>query len=97
MIIYCLVVEAVPHRNNPESKEYGGAYISCWVKADNPTDALRMVKEYIRKQNWSFQKTEDIFTVQRERYIEEPDSLQGYDNALQYGLVAVFYTWPTNQ
>lgn len=94
MILYCLVVEAAPHRNNPESKEYGGAYISCWVKADNPTDALRKVKEYIHEQNWAFIKTEDIFTVQREQYIDEPDSLECYDNALQYGFDAIFHTWP---
>ena len=92
MFIYYLMVEAVPHHNNPESKKYGGAYINCWVKADTPTQALRKAKEYIYQQNWVFIKAEDTFTVQREGYIEEPDSLQGYDNALQYGLDAVFYT-----
>lgn len=94
MIIYSLVAEAVPHDNNPESKEYGGAYISCCIKADNPTDALRKAKEYIHKQNWVFINIEDIFAVQREQYIDEPDSLECYDNALQYGLDAIFHTWP---
>ena len=94
MTVYYLMVEAVPHHNNPESKEYSGAYINCWVKADTPTDALCKVKEYIHEQHWSFVKLEDIFTVQRERYLDEPDSLEGYDNASQYGLDAIFYTWP---
>ena len=96
MMIYYLMVEAVPHHNNPESKEYGGAYINCWVKADTPADAMSKVKEYIHEQNWHFIKAEDTFTVQRERYIDEPDSLECYDNALQYGLDAIFYTWPIN-
>lgn len=96
MTIYYLMVEAVPHRSNPESQEYGGAYVNCWVKADTPYDALNKVKEYICEQNWVFCQTEDMFTVQREQYDDEPDSLECYDNALQYGFDAVFYTWPTD-
>ena len=94
MGVYYLMVEATPKRDNPESKEYGGAYINCWVKADTPTDALRRVKEYIHGQHWNLVKLEDIFTVQRERYLNEPDSLEAYDNASRYGLDAIFYTWP---
>ena len=94
MIIYYLMIEAVPHHDNPESKEYSGAYINCWVKANTPVDALRRAKEYIREEHWNFVKLEDIFTVHRERYLEEPDSLEGYDNASQCGLGSIFYTWP---
>ena len=96
MIIYYVMVEAVPNRNNPESKEYSGAYINCWIQADTPVDAVKKVKEYIHKENWDFVKIEDIFSVQRELYLEEPDSLECYDNAMQYGLDAIFYTWPIN-
>ena len=97
MIIYYLMAEAVPHHDNPESKEYSGAYINCWVKADTPKDALHKAKEYICEEHWSFVKLEDIFTVQRERYLNEPDSLEAYDNASRYGLGAIFYTWPIEQ
>ena len=96
-MIYYLMVEATPHHDNPESKEYGGAYINCWVKADTPADAEQKAKEYIHGQYWSFVKLEDVFTVQREQYLDEPDSLDGYDNAVQYGLDAIFYTWPMEQ
>ena len=94
MIIYYLMAEAVPHHDNPESKEYSGAYINCWVKAATPKDALHKAKEYICEGHWSFVKLEDIFTVQRERYLNEPDSLEAYDNASRYGFDAIFYTWP---
>ena len=94
MIIYYLMAEAVPHHDNPESKEYSGAYINCWVKADTPADAVKKAKEYIHNENWDFVSIEDIFSVQRERYLEDPDSLECYDNAIQYGLDAIFYTWP---
>lgn len=94
MIIYYVMVEAVPNHDNPESKEYGGAYINCWVKADTPVDAVKKVKEYIQKENWGCTNIEDVFSVQRERYLEELDSLECYDNAVQHGLDAIFYTWP---
>lgn len=92
-MIYYLMIEAVPHHDNPESKEYGGAYINCWVKADRPADALARAKEYILEQNWRFIRLEDRFAVQREQYLEEPESLEGHDNAVQYGVDAVFYMW----
>ena len=94
VIIYYLMVEAVPNCNNPESKKYSGAYINCWVKADSPVDAVKKVKKYIHKENWDLVNIEDVFSTQRERYLEEPDSLECYDNAVQYGLDAIFYTWP---
>ena len=97
MIIYYVMVEGAPNRNNPESKECGGGYINCWVKADTPEDAVKKVKEYIHEENWDFVKTEDIYSVQRERYLDELDSLECYDNAVQYGLDAIFYIWPIDE
>lgn len=94
MTIYCVMIEAVPNRKNSESKEYGGAYVNCWIKADAPVEAVEKAKGYIHKENWNFVNIEDIFSVQRERYLDEPDSLECYDNAVQYGLDAIFYTWP---
>ena len=95
-MIYYVMVEAVPNRKNPESKEYSGAYINCWVKTDTPVAAVRKVKEYIHNENWDFVQVEDIFSVQRERYLKEPDSLECYDHAVQHGFGAIFYTWPTD-
>ncbi len=40
MTIYCVMIEAVPSRKNSESKEYGGAYVNCWIKADAPVEAV---------------------------------------------------------
>ena len=94
VMIYYVMIEAVPNRNNPERKEYGGAYINCYAKADTSAEAVKQVKEYIRKENWNFVKLEDIFCVQREQYLDDLDSLQCFDNAVQYGLDAIFYTWP---
>ena len=59
MIIYFVMVEAVPNHSNPESKEYSGAYINCWVKADTPADAVKKAKEYIRENEKNFTQISD--------------------------------------
>ena len=38
----------------------------------------------------------DMCVVEREKYLDEPDSLEAYDIALEYGAGAVFYTWSGN-
>lgn len=88
------MVEATPNRNNPENKEFGGAYVNCWVKATTKNHALSIVKKYIDEENWLFVKTKDIFIAQRHLYLDEPDSLECYDEACKKGLSAIFYTWP---
>ena len=94
MMIYYLMLEAIPCHNNPESNEFGGAYINCWVKASTQKEALQRAKEYIKNENWMFIKTEDIWEAQRQSYIDLPDSLECYDEACKNGLSAIFNTWP---
>lgn len=97
MTIYFLMIEAVPCSNNPESKEFGGAFVNCWVKASTQKDALRRAKEYIRDENWIFIKTEEICEAQRQAYVDLPDSLECYDDACKNGLSAIFNTWPIDE
>ncbi len=97
MVIYYLMIEAVPSRNNPESNEFGGAYINCWVKASTQKDALNRAKDYINGENWTYIKTEDIWEAQRLSYIDLPDSLECYDEACKNGLSAIFNTWPVGE
>ena len=94
MTIYYLMIEAIPCRNNPESKEFSGAFVNCWVKASTQKDALKRVQEFIKNENWIFMKVEDIWEAQRQSYIDLPDSLECYDEACEIGLSAVFNTWP---
>ena len=97
MMIYYLMLEAIPCHNNPESNEFGGAYINCWVKASTRKEALQRAKEYIKNENWMFIKTEDIWEAQRQSYIDLSDSLECYDEACKNGLSAIFNTWPIDK
>ena len=47
MAIYYIMIEAAPNNSNPESKEFGGAYINCWVKASTQKEALKKFDELL--------------------------------------------------
>jgi len=97
MNIYYIMIEAVPRSDNPESRELGGAYINCWVKAATQKEALIKAREYVDWENWIFIKTEDVFIAQRHFYFDEPASLECYDEACESGISAAFYTWPIDE
>ena len=88
MKIYYLLLEGKPNINNEESKEITGAYINCWVNTKD-----KAIK-YINTQEWESLNTEEIYITTRERYIDEPDSLKWFDQAINFGVGAIFYTWP---
>ena len=96
MDIYYLMIEAVPNPDNPESEECKGAYINFWIKASTPEEALSLAKEYVDEENWSYVSTEDI-GIARRALIDDPDSLQCYNEACEYGLAAAFYVWTNDE
>ncbi|MBQ3101189.1 MAG: hypothetical protein IJC50_09385 [Clostridia bacterium] len=96
MKIYYLNIEAVPNKTNPESKECAGAYINFWIKASSPEEALSIAKEYIVEEDWTYVDTEDMGIAKRE-LLDNPDSLECYDEACEYGLGAVFYAWTSDE
>ena len=97
MAIYYLMIEATPGSSNPESKEFGGAFVNCWIKATTKKDALKRAKEYITEENWMFIKAEEIWVAHRKNYIDLPDSLECYDEACETGFSAIFNTWSIDE
>lgn len=97
MGIYYLLIEGKPYINNEESKEVAGAYINYWVKAKDTTTAKDTAIKYIRTQEWETLNIEEIYVTKRERYVDEPDSLECYDQAINSGVGAIFYTWPIDE
>jgi hypothetical protein len=96
MNIYYLLIEGKPNLNNEESKEVAGAYINCWVNAKDETTVREKAIEYINTQEWEALNIEEVYITNRERYVDEPDSLECFEQAINCGIGAVFYTWPIN-
>lgn len=94
MNIYYIFIEAKPLLNNEESKEFAGAYINCWVNTKDEATAKEKAIEYVYDQGWEVLNIEEIFITNKERYIDEPDSLECFNQAIYQGIGAIFYTWP---
>ena len=86
MDIYYLLLEGKPYINNEESKEVSGAYINCWVKVNNETTAKDDAIKYINSQEWELLNIEEMYVTNRERYIDEPDSHECYDQVINSGV-----------
>ena len=98
MKIYYFMIHAVPKEDNPESEECIGAYVNCWVKGLTHFTALKKAKKYIVSEGWTATNIEDAYITERERYIGDPDSSQSlecYDEACEYGVSGIFYTYAT--
>jgi hypothetical protein len=94
MDIFYLLLEGKPCINNEESKEVAGAYINCWVKAKDETTAKDKAMKYINSQGWEPLNIEEIYITSRERYVDKPDSLECFEQAINCGVGAIIYTWP---
>jgi len=94
MSIYYLMMEAKPLPDNEECKELGGAFINCWVNSGDETSAMNKVTEYVSTEGWQIINIEDFFVVTREMYQEESELLDCFDQAVNCGIGAIFYTWP---
>lgn len=97
MAIYYYLFEAIPHEDNPERKEYAGAFVNCWVNSSDVNFALKSATSYVNDQGWEIIDVDEQNIVNRERYEEDDEleeSLDCFDQAVNLGISAIFYTWP---
>ena len=96
MKVYCLLIDGKPSVDNEEGEEVNGAYINCWVRAENKTDAVDKAIDFVAAEGWEIICIEEINIVNRERYTDDPEcveSLECFDRAVNEGVGAKFYTW----
>jgi hypothetical protein len=97
MKIYFIQLEAIPHSDNPESKECVGAFVNCWVKSTNIKIALDTAKNYVINEGWEVISIEDNSEANREMYLgdteEDEELLECFDEAVEEGISAIFYTY----
>lgn len=94
MKILYFLLEGKPAFENKDKDEFDGVYINCWVKSEDENDAKNKAIQYINSQGWDVFNVEETFIATRDRYIDFPDSLECFDQAVDYGLGAIFNTWP---
>jgi hypothetical protein len=82
--------------NNDEKEFYSGAFLNCFIEAENESAALKGTKEYAEEQGWIFKCLKEISAAERDTYSDE-DMLEIYDEAREYGVSGIFYTWSEQQ
>jgi hypothetical protein len=93
MNVYYFLFEGEPSLDNEESKDTAGAYINCWVNSEDEVTAKDKAIDYIFNQGWEKLNLEETYIAAREWYLDEPDSLECFEEALNCGIGAIFYTW----
>ncbi len=94
MKIHCLTFEVSPAPYSNHFEESGGAIINCWIKSNSKDEAELTAKEYIQSEGWDIISLTDYDLPEREWYIDAPDSLEQFDNALKYREAYITHTWP---
>jgi hypothetical protein len=99
--VFFLMIEARPEPHSDEFGQSGGAFVNCWVNADDLRTAERRAVELIHESGWRPHKFEEWRLVTKSTYEGDdppedgmPSSADLVDQALVDGEVCVFHTWP---
>jgi hypothetical protein len=94
MAIYSFTFLAAP---TPDAKEFdtaGGAYVTCWIRSDDPEAAEQKATDLIYEYKWVVEGLEDEALVTGDDYVDDDENREFYEQALVEGEVLVFHTWP---
>ena len=93
--MYYVMIEAVPTADTEEDCE--GAFIDCWVDTDSEDDAIDQAKDYASSEGFETVDVKECRIVSRDDYIDEPESLEVFEEALEYGISGMIFTWPDEE
>ena len=102
--LFFIRVVAEPLPENTEAIDSGGAYVNCWVDADDLRTAEQAALDRIREERWRTTKFEHWELVCRRCYtddvryseVERRESLERFDEAFEYGIALKFHCWPVD-
>ncbi|MEM6483666.1 MAG: hypothetical protein AAF662_01590 [Pseudomonadota bacterium] len=88
-----LSVEVEPAPGRIETLEYGGAFVSVWVRVSDVDHALRIAESALSGWGWRTVTVEEKRLVKREDFAE-PESIESFDQAFQDGEAYFFDAYP---
>jgi hypothetical protein len=101
--LFLVTIEARPEPEADEFGEAGGAFVTCWVDADDLRSAERRAVALIQEHAWRAHRFDSWEIVSRETYEnreptgdDEPDLDQMVDQAFADGEVCLFNMWPAD-
>lgn len=97
MTMFFLTYLANPTPDAKEFADTGGAYVHCWIQAEERAEAEQRASGLIQEYGWSIEALEEGTTVTGDTYSEEDEDREFYEEALMEGAVLVFNTWPRDE
>jgi hypothetical protein len=101
--LFFIIIEARPEPDTDEYEKSGGAFVNCWVDADDLRTAERRSVVLIQTGGWKPHRFEEWSIVTRETYMawqptdeDDVDLRELVEQAFTDGEVCVFNTWPVD-
>lgn len=94
MKIYYFLFEVLPEPDSENFEDSGGAFVNCWIRSNSEHEAEIIAVEAIRNDGWCIQSLEDKFIAEKERYVDDPEVLELYEQAEKEGESYIFNIWP---
>ena len=100
--LFLVTIEARPEPDSDEYGAAGGAFVNCWIDADDLRTAERRAVALIREDGWRPHRFDSWSLVTRDTYADaepgddEPDYREVLDQAFADGEACVFNTWPAD-
>ena len=96
MTIYFLSFHCNPKDGTSDFYEFGGAYINCWIHAEDKDSAINISKHKITELDWNIIELEECYIITEKDYLNSSNNsgLQYYRQALIDKWVIVMHTYP---
>ena len=68
--------------------------MNCWVRSDSKREAERIAVGAIQNDGWYIQSLHVSFIAEKDRYADDPEILELYEQAETKGESYLFNIWP---
>lgn len=92
MKIFLITYHAIPTEKVEDYKTQAGAFVNCFIEADNIYNGLKKAEEEIKKVHWTDLEFQDAVIADLENL--DSDKIEYYEQALIDKEVLVFYCYP---
>lgn len=95
MKIFLITYHAVPTEKAEQFEMYGGAYVNCYIEADNIYEGLKKAEQEIKDSDWTDLDFQDAMVADPDNM--GSDKIEYYEQALIDKEVLVFHCYPINE
>lgn len=92
--MFLITYHIKPKPLNPEFNKIGGAYVNCYIEADNFEEADLIARGEVENNNWDIYEYDSSKIVTQKDYIDNDENREYFEQALIDKEVFVFFTYP---